>query len=711
MSAFEIAVIVAGMTGFALAAGWRWSRPGTLLDRPGAVLVGAAWVAAATVEYWLFGPFSYAATNAELDFAPLIQQFLVKTHGGGQFTHAFTGGNDTQGLGTFVGQFVALDRLLLTVLPVWAVLGLIHVAQVALAVAGTYLLCRRAWQAERPLALALGAAYSLSNTYFFKITFTHGLSFALIPILVYVIVARAGRARRYWPLVALVSGLYAVSCSPTHSGPPTVAALILSMVLLTPRPAWRPLAAMGILLAMLVANWHEAVWAKAQLAPWAFRSSQVDLTRSAAEAVERFVGSLLTFDPHEVPLAWIALGLLAFGRHPRWWRHALVLAAAAGGGALVQNLPWAAVGLKVVAALNWERVAFALGLMVLLTLAAAATRPRAARLAAAVAFGLAGAELAVVKLYNLSTWLALGGQAVVTQGLDDIRRAAPHGDHPVRVVSIPYRLPSNLAAVVGLHTLDGMLNLNLTSLSNFWLHAVLRHKGDAESSYVSLLTPAWDEKCCASYDLDDHADLAMLRMMNVGYVLSRLPLTGEGIRQVSGPPAGTDLPARRTQPAADRLTAYLREMVRTPPLRVYSIGTPLPRVYAASQVVPTDLAAGDPAFFALVRQHGPHGRAVMAGQDGAAFAAGDGMAVEEFALPPDGVTARVQAPRGGTLLVGIPFTPWWSATVDGHAAALALANGGQMAVMVPPGGREVTLRYHRPLMREKLLGAGPGPRP
>ncbi|MGE5505897.1 MAG: YfhO family protein [Actinomycetota bacterium] len=707
MSTYDVVLAALTAVAFLSAAGFTWVHGPVALSRRQAVAVGATWVAVVSAEFVFFGPYSYLGTFAEMDFTVLVQQYLVEHHGGGQFAHAFAGGNDVDALGVFTGQFLALDRVLLSVLPMWAVTGAIRVAQEALALAGVYLLCRRLWQSDRFLALCLGAIYSLSNHYFFKLTMAHGLAFALMPVLVLVFVARVGRPHYWWWVVGL-SALHAISCTPTHSGPPVFAALAFAILLIAPKPAWKPMAAIAILLVAVLLNWHESLWGKMQLAPWAFRSSQIDLTRSLSGIGARLVQDVTDVEEHRNYTLWLALALLWWTGHPLRRRIAAVTLGTALGGTVVQNLPWAAIGLKAVAAVDWERVAFSMDLFVLLAMAAAHQRKVLARPAPRVGMaamaGLAAAALVATKVQELGSWVSLGGLPVIEQGRVNIARAGIPADKPVRVVSMPYRLPADLAVVAGLDTLDGTFNLNLSSLSYFWLDAVLKHPSDAASSYLSLATSAFDDKCCASYDLGQHADLAMLRLMNVGYVLSVLPLTGEGVTQVSGPGPEEMMPTRRVDQLSARLAGYLREMVRTPPVRVYSIGEPLPRVYAATAVVATELDPTTPEFFDLLRREGPARKVLVAAGRAGALPASAAMTVRRYALPADAVTAEVEAPSGGTLVVAIPFTPWWTATVDGRPVDIVPVNAAQMAVSVPAGGRSVELRYHRPTLREKLVG-------
>jgi hypothetical protein len=87
-------------------------------------------------------------------------------------------------------------------------------------------------------------------------------------------------------------------------------------------------------------------------------------------------------------------------------------------------------------------------------------------------------------------------------------------------------------------------------------------------------------------------------------------------------------------------------------------------------------------------------------------AAATGPVAATVELGPNRLTARVDAPAAGWLIVLDPWFPGWTATVDGAPARLVRANFAFMAVPVDAGRHEVALTYRNAqVARGALVGA------
>jgi hypothetical protein len=685
-----------------------WRGLPWLATRPRALAAGIAWIAAVSAEYWILGPFSFLGTNAEADLAPGIQTYLARWHDGGQFAHALGGGNDVAAMAAFTGQVISLERMLLGALPLWLASAVFKIAHAALAYAGAYLLLRRAFGAGRDLAFAAAAVFALSSEYMFRITWAHGLGFALIPLAVYLCVTRAGR-RHYVPGVVAIALLNAVSSTPTHSDLALFAALGLFAALAGGRRMWMGFGAMAVVAVALAANWADSLFAKALLAPYAIRA---DVDQRAADPLVSAVLALFDLRKEELVLAWAGLALLFWRRGPLFGRAAAVFLVAALAAPAVQALPWDTWGLGALGRINFARASYALNILgpalLAVAVAPASGRPLPAPLArvvVAAVFAVAAGQFAWVKAYNVSNGLSQGGLGGMENAVARLAERDWRGPGPSRVVSVPYRLPANLAAAAGLETLDGGWHLNLRSLALYWKEGVVRVPTDVESGYLSLEGKGFDPLCCPGVDFDTLADTDLLRLANVGYVLSVVPLKGRDLSEVS-PPRGAP-PPLRAAPLGDRIARYARAIFDPPPVHIYRLKNSLPRVYAAREVVVANADVPERIPLDLARARGPNRGVVIRNEDRDKLAFAGEVVVEAFALERDAVRVRIDAPVRGAVVLNVPFTPFWRAFADGRPVALVPANRVQMAAAVPPGAREIVFHYARPRVIDRLLRRAP----
>lgn len=681
----------------ALFGAWLWWRCGVRFDRRGAVLFGLAWVFLATVEFWVLGTWSYADLPVTVGTA-IPTQLRLTMNGGGQYDPAIAGGNDVDALLAFTGQYVSLERLLLDLLPLWLALVGHKLLVSGIAFAGTYRMSR-AVGAGRAVAAALAASFVFGHEFIIGPTWAHGLGYAIMPMMVWLGVCRWGR-RFYWLGVVVVSALYSVSSLPTHSGLAVLPLLPLTALMLGWRRFLASLPATFIVLIAIMLNWHESFYAKLLVAPYTLRGSAYSWQ---ADDLSTFLRNLLIDNTSLIvrPLIVLAVVLCWVRRFPRTVQVVGCLCVSTVIGAVLCEVPWAKVpGLGLLGGLNLNNINFVAIALAPMAVALVSSGWSRQRLLAAGLLAFAAGNMAYYKAAHATVWLSEGGMSSF-EAVRRLDRSVIDADAPVRVAVVPYRLSPNMLWPAGIETLDGYYNLVLTPVAKYWDLGLLPPTSpkDVSSGFITFGLPDFDMKCCDSYDLAKRVDLDLLRAANVGFVVSALPL--EGLEQVAGPGGG--VPTRRSEPLGQRIRGYAEEIVNPPPLRVYRLGNHLPRLYAAGAVI--DGAGLDFAGkLALVRRHGLERHVVLDRDPG--VPAGQSLQIRDVRFARDRVMARLDAPKGGVVVVNVPWTPFWHAFLDGQEIAIVEANLIQMAVAVPAGGRELVLDYRRPTLWGKLTGKG-----
>jgi hypothetical protein len=672
------------------------------LSRRAAWIIGLGWVLAASAQYWIAGPWSFALQAVDLNQSMPADLYQAKWQQG-MFGHAFAGGQDVLAMGLNSGQALSLERGLLLVLPVWLASALHQLLITTVCVVGAYLAARRLFRAPRAGALAVACFFSLAHEAYTHYSWTGGLGYAAMPLAAYLIVGRQER-RWYWSGVAAFAAVHALSMTITHSFIALAPAVGFASLLAGRRTWPRTLAAIAILTVVALANWHESLFAKVMLAPWSFRGS-VDVARPFWEAVASLTGRLSGATLLAVLACLFALW------HDR--RRAVLVAVAAASlllGPLLLAVPWAALGLAPLKGFNFLYASDGIVAVAVFVAAAAMAGRPSSRLPVRLVAAMAVYHLVWFKAVDLPTWLAEGGITAMSGGMaavDSVRDSLGED----RSVVVPYRLPENLLPAAGRDSFDGKFNVVPRPYATYWQKGILApvqsrtgHGVSVADGEITLEMAGLDYKCCESYRFAQMADADLLRIANVGTVLSALPLTGPELEKVAGSDA---VPTRNTLPAGRRIAGYVHDLTAPLPLKVYRLAPPLPRVFAAArlEVVPPGLS--DEEFLAVVRREALAGAAVVRAEDVGTLVPPPGLAaVSNYRQVCDGMVAELaEGGPGGLVVFNINPTPFWTAAVDGRPAPVVPANMIHMTVPVPAGARRVELRYERPLLRQKLAAA------
>jgi hypothetical protein len=297
----------------------------------------------------------------------------------------------------------------------------------------------------------------------------------------------------------------------------------------------------------------------------------------------------------------------------------------------------------------------------------------------------------------------MGGQSILG-AYENLEKREWAPSELFRVVSVPYRLEPNTVAAYGLETFDGLLNVVPASRSLFWRDAFPAPNPAIFVGYNYITHQnALDFLCCTSYPLDRIAPLDTLRLANVGFLLSLMPIDSPDLTQVSGPD-DRRVPPRRGDSVDVRLKGLAAMLLGKVDVYVYRVPDPLPRAHMATRIETAQAAPGSAAI-AAVAQLAVSGAAVVVPEAAAGLHPDDGAKVSAVVEIPDGYAITVSAPQGGVLLLNQLWRPYWQVLVDGVMVAPPVeANLIEMAVDLPAGASQVEFLYKPPLLRQTVLG-------
>lgn len=669
-------------------------RPLKIESRHFVVGCAAVWTLVATYEFWILGDHSFSALGAEIEYSIPGIMFLNAAPVGAKYLPGLGGGVDSYAFATFSGQYISLERLLL-LLPLGLASFLHKSLLVGIAFGGMYRLARSFKGVDRASAFIAAALFSLSHERLLLMTWSHGLGFALVPLACYVVVRRSSKAN-YYPALLGLAGLNAISCTPTHSFLAVLAGIVaVAMVsdFKNDLRLGRIFVGVAILIFAVIANWHEGLYAKSLIGPLTARG-----------AGEPSIWPAFNF-------LFLFIGLVSFVVLGRKGNLALAVQFMAAvlvilfSGSIIYLVATTVPALAAMKAINFQNASVALFTLVPLAavcaLRSASNQSLAEKGIKALFSGLPVGYLAWLKIYIPLVWLSQGGLAVVSDGMSQLQSKPWMPAESIRVVSLPYRLPSNVAAAAGLDTLDGFYPLIYKRMETFWNGILAPKHVDTISGSLSLDDANIDYKCCGAYELGQYANLDLLRVANVGFILSVLPLSDAALTQVAGPTE--DFAQRANAPLIERFKSYASMILKSAPIRVYALKTPLPRLYSAQalRVLPAETTEAD-LLQAIERYALNKEIVVLEGEKMIDAEVKAPVEINAWSVKTDGLHADITAPDTGVLVFNAAFTPFWRAYVDGRPTSIFPANMAQMAIAVPGGARDIVFRYERPLLREKI---------
>ena len=346
-------------------------------------------------------------------------------------------------------------------------------------------------------------------------------------------------------------------------------------------------------------------------------------------------------------------------------------------------------------------------------------------------------KIALFRPVGIDGWGQFNFEVASLEGL----KTTPHA--PFRVASVLPLQPS-YAAAQGFETVDGWVNLYPGVYRDFWLrilHPLFREvpkskqifdpdEGRPQDNYIFLgadlvnsevgRLPGEDmqESMRTGFDIDRRFNLRMLGLLNVRFLFSELPLRSQYIRlhheplqtpawpisrdwatgKLSGMnPSQSDRRAR--SPLSSAVTDYLdsvAEKRKGKDLYVYELMTWIPRFRFIRELIVTNngketldyLEQADKATLT---------RSVVIERSGLGPLASAASPVEGVVRvsqeTPNDMEIAVDSPATGVLVIGISWSPYWRASVDGKRRPLVRANHIQMALQILPGEKNVRLQY------------------
>ena len=683
------------------------------------LIASAFWLAAASFEYYFLGPNSFIASVSDSYFLSFLH-FSATLESGSKFTHLMGGGQD---IGLIVSSETLFlpDRFLIMFLDPWLVLLGHKLTILVLGMGGSYLLAHRILvnlkvENVRLIAFSVASLYPFCHPYLIDYTVEFGTGFAGIPFAVYAILSTNVSRARYIGLVVLA--ILVIAFGQPMKTLPAFALATLSVGVLLNEGRWVTIGLSFIACSLAsVINWAESINTISLLAPYTARGWDAASPTASGPWTELpilAINKLLSMKATVGALA-IAIACMLFTKNLLLYRAILSLIVLVIAYLIIALFPWEWVAMPFLNRVEHGYTLLALNVVTIPILAATISGCRIWHAApfklhgAYVALSIGIAAMISVKILHAAYFLALGGQASIVAH-DNLKHLEIPTQTPVRIVTLmdkPH--PGVMSGFYKFESFDGNILLNIKAWNDYW-QAITR-KDITAGRWRTRPSVDWQFWYGQAYAIESNLDIELLRRANVGYIISALPLSGTKLRELIAVDR-SEWPNLRREDFSS-LRKYLEtraERIFNPGRHhVYAIKNPVQRLRPAKSMVIVPDNAGTEIILTELRRNNDN-VAIVRASDASKIDISPNLTLSSISVVKDGYDLHVEAPSSGFLLVNNTHLPFWKAYVNGVATEIVPVNLIEMGVVIPKGGGNITLRYQRPSIIQRLAGKNKGTR-
>jgi len=703
---------------------------GKLINNPFALLI--IWILLFTFEYFIFGKFSFIYIGDEGELLVPAYHFMSERWDGGQYIHGLASGSDARAGFIVGGELFSIDRLLFNLFPVWLAIFIHKVLVVSFGFAGTYLLCRQGLGTRKVIAASAGALFTVGYFRFVNVTLGSGFGLILMPMAMYALVYCHGH-KHYLSIAFLCAVLLSIVIVPTQSALPLGAALISAMVLFR-KFSPSVFVVIAFVFFGIAFNWSESLFGMIQLGPHRYGGQVVipsDLWSAIQIAAELYsahlglAGRNMGLGMTVIVCSWLIASMVLIAlRDKLTLRFALAFFAPFATVVIFLVLPWEILHLEVIRGVTLNYIGLALLPSGVIALAYAVNLAldyfsQSKKGTQAITLFSLAAPIGVLSWYKIfALWqlLTVSGQGMYWT-VENLKDQSWRSTDLSRSISLQQTnlipKPNLLFSFYNIDMFDAFRNFPSNAYFSYWQNGISPN-GTAWNNSIWLQPKFFDMKQ-KNYNVSAQADLTLLGAANIRYIYSPVPLKEDGLQLVDGPAFNEKLFKVAAQPLAqsaggsqwEKLTqaaAYASILkdrgFSYGKVYIYELDKVMPRAWMARNVVEVPDGVSEKNYLARVRDLVFSNQGIVRAKDIIPELLNvrhdEKAKVVNVKIVKNGYDIKLDAPDGGLVVVNAEMSPFFVATVNGQKASIMSVNSVQTGIVVPVGGRVVSLRYSRP---------------
>ncbi len=659
----------------------------------------------------IYSPVTYN-DNATISISRIIHEnnYFV----GGNFLHDLLGGLDFFGSQSSSGQYFSLEKLIFKIFPLWVAILFHKLILIFLSFGGFYLLSNKVFNNSKLSSILVASFFSVINPYATYVTFLHGITFAAIPYVLYVLYyLNTNKLHLFY--LTLTALIISISTSPLHSFPSLLAAILFTPILKKPENYKRYIYFSILLISLTLLNWSENLYGVYEYGKLSarFQSSPYEIYWLGTFKYLLSKGNTclvkceyLKYSPFFIiTIITILFSFLFFKKH--YLKYYLVIL-------LVNFLHHIfhffvnIFSFETIKTLNVYNTGFYLYIPVLLL---------ALNIIKNLDFKIAKKFILIFPFFSII--LLLEDKFDLTKKIFFEPQSKLYKIKNLRSLNLPenifYRAVStnphyffhpNFANAYGLSTSDGYTNIIQKNYVEFWNYGVLKKKfskkninqfgGDLYLNRENLKTTQE-----LSYYLLNNVNLNNLKLINTKFILSYVPLKIQNLKLVSG---SKILPYNSfNKSKSDYYKNILKEKIKylgnPPNIYIYELSDASDRAFFPEKIHNIEdtknLNLNFQSMSDLYNKNHSYSfeKNLVPGQG----------KIYDFKKIKDGYEVNLNCEKEGVFVLNTFFNPYWRVKINNQDQEIINLSDVQIGVKVKKGKNRVRFLYSRKLLRQKIF--------
>ena len=651
--------------------------------------------------------------NASISLSRIIYEnnnFL-----GGKLLHNLLGGIDYYGSQGSSGQYISFEIFIFKIFPIWFAILFHKIILILVSFFGFYLLSYKTFGNSKINSILAASFFSIINPYSTYVTFLHGITFAIIPLAIYIYLYCCSK-KFYFFIALILSAIISTSTSPLHSFPPLLFGIVATSFIKKPKNIKKFLVSISLLFILTILNWSEHLYGLLSYGELSSRFQSEPRNLSilggfdylSSKGNSCLIGcEYLKYSPFLiVAFLTLILSLIYFKKDYLKYYFVIFIS---NYFYLLFNFFVSIFGLESIKSLNFFEISFYLYIpVILLTLEICKNKSLYFQKNLVFIFPFFAFSMMLEDKFDFAKKIFFEPQTSLYK-INNLKEKKWLKDKFYRVSSTNphFFFHPNFVISYGLEASDGYSNLIPKNYTDFWEYGILkkdfstqepaRFGGDLYLNYKNLLS----QEEISRY-LKEKVNLDNLKLINNKYILSYVPIKYNELKKVSGPSSVTF----KNFSKENKFEFYLKTinekfnyLGNPPDIYIYELNNVSDRFFYPKKILKIDESLSLDKKFKFMSENYNKNYSFFSQNN---FSPGMGV-IENFKKIDSGYEINVTTSKAGVFTLNTFYNPFWKVRVNDVDKKIINLENVHIGVNLDEGSNKVVFVYSRKLLRQKIV--------